>query len=136
MESLHNHLYDTCTYFVHYYLNTPRTYIKQYLRRRRLCKSRKENPQKPTQIKPQISSKTSRGEKDGTKNDAVKDTNSDSQVNSHLSHRRPPASLTINTYFYLFSYLYITRITINNGTPYLKSFKSQRSTKTLVKRFI
>ena len=35
------------------------------------------------------------------------------------------ASLTFNIYCYLFSYLYISRITINNGTPYLKSPKNQ-----------
>ena len=40
-------------------------------------------------------------------------------------YRWSPASLTINIYFYLFSYLYITRITINNGTPHLKSLESQ-----------
>ena len=32
---------------------------------------------------------------------------------------------TFNNYFYLFSYLYITRITINNNAPHLKSPKNQ-----------
>ena len=36
-------------------------------------------------------------------------------------YRWSPASLTTNIYFHLFIYLYITRITINNGTPHLKS---------------
>ena len=57
--------------------------------------------------------------------DAIKDITSDSQVNSYNPYRWSPASLTINIYFYRFLYLYITRITINNGTPHLKSLKSQ-----------
>ena len=36
-----------------------------------------------------------------------------------------PASLTLNNYFYLFLYLYITRITINNNAPHFKSPKNQ-----------
>ena len=75
-------------------------------------------------VKSQISTKTSRGKKSSTK-DTTKYTTSDSQANSHLPHRRPPASLTFNIYFYPFLYLYITRITINNGTPHLKSRKNQ-----------
>ena len=55
----------------------------------------------------------------------MKDTTSDSQVNSCFPYRWPPASLTFNIYFYLFLYQYITRITINNGTPHLKPPKSQ-----------
>ena len=62
-----------------------------------------------------------------TQQDAVKDTISDSQVNSCIPYRWPPASLTFNIYCYLFFllYLYITRIMINNGTAYLKSPKNQ-----------
>ena len=36
-------------------------------------------------------------------------------------HRWSPASLTLNNYFPLFLYLYITRITINDNAPNLKS---------------
>ena len=57
--------------------------------------------------------------------DAIKDTTSDSQVNNCFPYRWPPASLTINIYFYLFLYQYITRITTNNGTPHLKPPKKQ-----------
>ena len=57
--------------------------------------------------------------------DTIKDIISDSQVNSYFPYRWSPASLTINIYSYLFLYFYITRITINNGTPHLKSLKSQ-----------
>ena len=50
--------------------------------------------------------------------DAIKDTASDSQVHSYFPYMWSPAnainSLTINNYFYLFSF--ITRTTINNGT--------------------
>ena len=57
--------------------------------------------------------------------DTVIDTTSDSQVNSNFLYRWSPASLTFNNYFYLFLYLYITRITINNNAPHLKSPKNQ-----------
>ena len=50
---------------------------------------------------------------------------SDSQVNSNSSYRWSPASQTFNIYFYQFSCLYITRITINNDTPNLKPPKNQ-----------
>ena len=56
---------------------------------------------------------------------AIKDITSDIQVNSYFPYRWSPASLTINIYLYLFLYLHITRMTINNGTPNLKSLKSQ-----------
>ena len=39
---------------------------------------------------------------------------SDSQVNSNFPCRWSLANITINNYFYLFIYLHITRITINN----------------------
>ena len=57
--------------------------------------------------------------------DAIKDITSDSQVNSYFPYRWSPASLTLNIYFYLYLYLYIARITINKGTPHLKSPKNQ-----------
>ena len=46
--------------------------------------------------------------------DTIIDITSDSQVNSNFPNRWSPACLTFNNYFYLFLYLYITRITINN----------------------
>ena len=55
--------------------------------------------------------------------DTTKDITSDSQVNSNFPYRGSPASLTLSIYFYLFPYLYITRLTINNNTPHLKSRK-------------
>ena len=61
------------------------------------------NPSETDSIKSQIPSKTSSGKKDSTK-DAIKDTTSDSQVNSCFPYRWPPASLTLNIYFYLFLY--------------------------------
>ena len=57
--------------------------------------------------------------------DTIVDITSDSQVNSNFPYRWSPASLTFNNYVYLFLYLYITRITINNNTPHLKSSKKQ-----------
>ena len=69
--------------------------------------------------------------KNTAQKDAIKDNTSDSQVNSYFPYRWSPASLTINIYFYLFLYLNITRITIHNGTPHLKSLKSQNRRATL-----
>ena len=46
-------------------------------------------------------------------------------MNSNFPYRWSPASQTFNNYFYLFLYLYITRITINNNTSHLKSPKNQ-----------
>ena len=57
--------------------------------------------------------------------DTIIDITSDSQVNSNFLYRLSPASLTFNNYFYLFLYLYITWITINNNAPHLKSPKTQ-----------
>ena len=63
--------------------------------------------------------------------DTIIDITSDNQVNIHFQYIWSPASLTFNTYFYLFLYLYITRITINNNTPHLKSSKNQNRRATL-----
>ena len=57
--------------------------------------------------------------------DTIIDITSDSQVNSNFPYRWSLASLTFNNYFYLFLYLYITRITINNNAPHLKPPKNQ-----------
>ena len=57
--------------------------------------------------------------------DTIIDITSDSQVNSNFPNRWSPASLTFNNHFYLFLYLYITWITINNNAPHLKSPKNQ-----------
>ena len=57
--------------------------------------------------------------------DAIKDTTSDSQVNSCLPYRWPLASLTLNSYFYSFLYQYITTLAINTGTPHLKQQTNQ-----------
>ena len=58
--------------------------------------------------------------------DTIIDITSDSQVNSNFPYRWSPASLTFNNYFYHFFYFYITRITLNNNTPHLKSQKNQK----------
>ena len=57
--------------------------------------------------------------------DTIIDSTSDNQVNSNFPYRWSPASLTFNNYFYLLSYLSITRITINNNAPHVKSPKNQ-----------
>ena len=87
-------------------------------------KSRQEMPQKLTQLGPRFHPRHLI-EKRTAQKDAIKDTTSDSHANSCFPYRWPPANLTFNIYFYLFSYLYITSITINNGTPHLKSPENQ-----------
>ena len=73
--------------------------------------SRQENPQKLTQLSPRSHPRHLVGKRTAQK-DAIKDITSDSQVNSYFPYMWPPASLTFNIYFYLFLYLYITRIAI------------------------
>ena len=71
------------------------------------CKSRKENPQKLTQLSSRSHPRHLVGKRTAQK-DITIDTTSDSQVNSNFPNRWSPASLTFNNYFYLFCYLYIT----------------------------
>ena len=82
-------------------------------------KSRKENRQKLTQLSSRSHPRHLVGKRTAQK-DTIIDITSDSQVNSNFPYRWPPASLTFNNYFYLFLYLYITWITINNNAPHLK----------------
>ena len=89
-----------------------------------LSKGRKEKPQKLTQFSPRCHPRHLVGKRTAQK-DAIKDITSDSQVNSYFPYRWSLACLTINIYVYLFIYLYITRITIYNGPPHLKSLKNQ-----------
>ena len=70
-------------------------------------KSRKENPQKLTQLSSRSHPRHLVGKRTVQK-DITIDTISDSQVNSNFPNRWSPASLTFNSYFYLFLYLYIT----------------------------
>ena len=65
--------------------------------------------------------------------DTITDITSNSQVNSNFPNRWSPASLTFNNCFYLFLYLYIAWITINNNAPHLKSPKNQnrRASRTI-----
>ena len=90
----------------------------------RMSKSKKETPQKLTQLSSRSHPRHLVGKRTAQK-DTIIDITSDSQVNSNLPHRWSPASLTFNNYFYLFLYLYITWITINNNAPHLKSPKNQ-----------
>ena len=70
-------------------------------------KSRKENPQKLTQLSSRPHPRHPVGKRTAQK-DTMKDITSDSQVNSNFPNRWSPASLTFNNYFYLFLYVYIT----------------------------
>ena len=69
--------------------------------------SRKENPQKLTQLSSRSHPRHLVGKRTAQK-DITIDTTSDSQVNSNFPNRWSPASLTFNNYFYLFLYFYIT----------------------------
>ena len=90
----------------------------------RMNMSRKDNPQKLTQLSSRSHPKHLVGKRTAQK-DTIIDITSDSQVNSNFPYRWSPASLSFNNYFYLFLYLYIMRITINNNAPHLKSPKNQ-----------
>ena len=72
-----------------------------------VLKSRKENPQKLTQLSSRSHPRHLVGKRTAQK-DTITDTTSDNQANSNFPHRWSPASLTFNNYFYLFLYLYIT----------------------------
>ena len=72
-----------------------------------ICMSRKENPQKLTQLSSRSHPRHIVGKRTAQK-DITIDTTSDSQVNSNFPNRWSPASITFNNYFYLFLYLYIT----------------------------
>ena len=70
-------------------------------------KSKKENPQKLTQLSSRSHPRHLVGKRTAQK-DTIIDITSDSQVNSNFPYRWSPGSLTFNNYFYLFLYLYIT----------------------------
>ena len=73
----------------------------------KLLKSRKENPQKLTQLSLRSHPRHLVGKRTAQKHTII-DTTSDSQVNSIFPYRWSSASLTFNNYLYLFLYLYIT----------------------------
>ena len=100
-----------------------------------IFKSRKENPQKLTQLSSRSHPRHLVGKRTAQK-DITIDTTSDSQVNSNFPDRWSPASLTFNNYFYLFLYLYITWITTNNNALHLKSSKNQNRRAALGRRAI
>ena len=72
-------------------------------------KSRKENPQKLTQLSSRSHPRHLVGKRTAQK-DTIIDITSDSQVNSNFPYRWSPASLTFNNYFNLFLYLYIYNV--------------------------
>ena len=68
-----------------------------------LTKSRKENPQKLTQLSSRSHPRHLVGKRTAQK-DITIDTTSDSQVSSNFPNRWSPASLTFNNYFYAPAY--------------------------------
>ena len=88
-----------------------------------LVKEQEGNPQKLTQLSSRSHPRHLVGNKTAQK-DITIDHTIDSQVNSNFPYRWSPASLTFNNFF-LPIILYITRITINNNAPHLKSPKNQ-----------
>ena len=73
----------------------------------RFCKSRKENPQKLTQLSSRSHPRHLVGKRTAQKDTNI-DITSDSQVNSNFPYRWSPACLTFYNYFHLFLHLYIT----------------------------
>ena len=100
--------------------------VQNSLMYKKVQKSRKENPPKLTQLSSRSHPRHLVGKRTAQK-DTIIDITSDSEVNSNFPYRWSPASLAFNNYFYLFLYLYITRITINKNPPHLKSPKNQNS---------
>ena len=98
--------------------------ISMKCRQRGILKIREETPQKLTQLSSRSHPRHLVGKRTAQK-DTIIDITSDSQVNSNFPYRWSPASLTFNNYFYLFLYLYITWIAINNNAPHPKSPKNQ-----------
>ena len=85
----------------------PVLHISLLVMNRLIRQSRKENPQKLTQLSSRSHIRHLVGKRTAQK-DTIIDSTSDSQVNSNFPNRWSPASLTFNNYFYLFLYLYIT----------------------------
>ena len=69
--------------------------------RNQSIESRKENPQKLTQLSSRSHPRHLVGKRTAQK-ETIIDITSDSQVNSNFPYRWSPASLTFNNYFYLF----------------------------------
>ena len=88
--------------------------------------SRKENPQKLTQLSPRSHPRHPTGKRTAQKVTII-DITSDSQTNSNFPYKWSSAYLTFNIYFYLFLYLKITRITINNNTRHFAKEPKQKS---------
>ena len=97
-----------------------------------VCKTVRKTRQKLTQLSPRSRPRYPVG-KTTTQKDTIIDITSDSQVNSmrNFPYRWSLVNLTFNVYFYLFLYLYITRITVNNNMSHLKSLKNQTRRATL-----
>ena len=73
-----------------------------------MTKSRKENPQKLTQLSSRSHPRHLVGKRTAQK-DTIIDIKSDSQVKSNFPYRWSPASLTFNNYFYnvpIFIFIY------------------------------
>ena len=79
-----------------------------------LLKSRKENPQKLTQLSGRSHPRHLVGKRTAQK-DTIIDITSDSQVNSNFPYRWSPASLTFSNYFYLLT----NRLGIDTCLTYL-----------------
>ena len=88
-----------------------------------ISKSRKETPQKLTQLSSRSHPRHLVGKKTAQK-DITIDITSDSQVNSNFPNRWSPASLTFYNYFYLFLYLYLTKFV--NETFKLQTYYTQK----------
>ena len=103
-----NRLYDAALFTRCYTQHALRPVIESKINHiRHFIKSKKETPQKLTQLSSRSHPKHLVGKRTAQK-DTIIDTTSDSQVNSNFPYRWSPAGLTFNNYLYLFLYLYIT----------------------------
>ena len=98
---IHPHISKSVCYSSHHISNVYLYFILNASRLVMTIKSRKENPQKLTQLSSRSHPRHLVGKSPAQK-DTIIDITSDSQVNSNFPYRWSPASLTFNNYFYLF----------------------------------
>ena len=93
-------LWETVRYRLKYCLKGPLPQNNQPTKNHRnvVLVRRQDIPQKLTELSPRSHPRHLVGKRTAQK-DAIKDTTSDSQVNSCFPYRWPPASLTFNIYF-------------------------------------
>ena len=105
-------------------VDQPSPLVQPSFLRHSVVRFRSKKPSELTQYSPRFHQRHLVGKMTQRK-DTIIDITSDSQVKSNMPHRSTPASLAFKNFFYIFLYLYITKITINLYIPHLKSPTNQ-----------